>query len=140
MMMLKRLLLVVTIAAAVVAATAWPRLNDVETGRTPEYPDLKVREYAASPEHAIKAVQEALARLPGWSFVGAGSGPVGSQVRAVHATRVFRLKDDVTVTIRREGGRTRVSIRSRSRIGVWDFGQNARNVRELLAELDRTLG
>jgi len=43
------------------------------------------------------------------------------------------------VRIRREGGKTLVSVRSRSRWGPSDFGQNARNVRELLAALDGAL-
>lgn len=137
--MAKRVLLVLLVAGAVVAVTAWPRINDVETGRTPEYPDLKVREYAGSEEEVSKAVKDAVARLPRWDFVGAGKGPGGSEVQALHSTPVFRFKDDVTVRIRREGSKTRVSVRSRSRVGKWDFGQNARNVRELLAELDRAL-
>ena len=137
---MKRLLLLLALVAVVLAATAWPRLSDVETGRTPEYPDLRPRDYAAGEEAVMKAAKRCLERLPRWSFVGAGSGPAGSEVRALHATRVFGFKDDVTIRIRREGERTRVSVRSRSRVGAWDFGQNARNVRELLGELDRSLG
>ena len=53
--LLPRLLLVALVAAAVWAVTAWPRLNDVETGRTPEYPDLQVRRYAASPARVAPA-------------------------------------------------------------------------------------
>jgi uncharacterized protein (DUF1499 family) len=45
----------------------------------------------------------------------------------------------VTVRVRGAGGRSTVSVRSRSRVGKWDFGQNARNIRELLTELDREL-
>jgi uncharacterized protein (DUF1499 family) len=58
----------------------------------------------------------------------------------VASTRVFRFKDDVNVRIRREGAKTKVSVRSKSRMGTMDFGQNARNVRELLAALDREMG
>lgn len=134
---MKKVLLLLAIVAAVAAATAWPRLNDVETGRTPEYPDLKPREYAARPDEVVKAVKTVLGQLPRWSVVGSGSGPEGSAIAAVHTTRVLRFKDDVNIRVWREGGRTRVSVRSRSRVGVWDFGQNARNVRELLAALDR---
>ncbi len=138
--MAKKFMLLLGLVALVVAATAWPRLNDVETGRTPEYPELRPRDYAASEESVLKAAKQSLERLPRWSFVGAGSGPAGSELQAVHATRVFGFKDDVTVRIGRQGGRTRVSVRSRSRVGVWDFGQNARNIKELLGELDRALG
>ena len=137
--MIKRLLVLALVAAAAVAFVAWPRISDVETGRTPEYPDLKDRDYGASEEAVAKAAREALSSLPRWSYVGSASGPGGTRIQAVHTTRVFRFKDDVTITLRPAGGRTRVSVRSRSRMGKWDFGQNARNIRELLAELDRRL-
>jgi uncharacterized protein (DUF1499 family) len=135
--MAKRALLVLLVAAAAYLALAWPRLNDVETGRTPEYPDLTPRDYRAGPEAVSKGVQTALKGLPRWTFVGAGSGPGGAEVRAIHETLVFHFKDDVTVRITSKGGRTHVSVRSRSRVGSWDFGQNARNVRELLSALDQ---
>lgn len=137
--MIRRLLILALLVGAVAAVTTWPRINDVETGRTPEYPDVKVREYAPSQEAVTRAAQEALARLPRFTLVGSGSGPRGSEVQAVATTRIFQFKDDVTIRIWREGRRTRVSVRSRSRIGKWDFGQNARNIRELLTELDRQI-
>jgi len=133
-------ILVVAVAGgALWAATAWPRLSDVETGRSPEYPDLQDRTYDASVDTVSKTVQEALAGLPRWTVVGSGKGPEGAFVSAVHETLVFRFKDDVTVRIRRSGGRTTLSARSRSRVGSWDFGQNARNLRELLAAVDARL-
>jgi hypothetical protein len=56
---------------------------------------------------------------------------------------VFSLKYDVSLRIWREGGMTRLSVRSRSQPGKLDFkvdfGQNARNIRELLDELDRQM-
>jgi uncharacterized protein (DUF1499 family) len=121
------------------AATAWPHLNEVETGRTPEYPDLRVRAYDASVARVSHAVEEALAALPRWSIVGSGEGPQGAFVTAVHEAPLLRLKDDVTIRIRREGGRTTLRARSRSRFGPWDFGRNARNLRELLAAVDARL-
>jgi len=135
--MAKRLLLLAVVVVAVLIATAWPRINDVETGRTPEYPDLRRREYAASEEAVTRSLKQLLTRLPRWELVGGGQGPGGSELQAVHSTRVFHFKDDVTIRIRREGGRTRVGVRSRSRVGHWDFGQNARNIHELLDALDR---
>jgi len=111
----------------------------VETGKTPEYPDLKPRDYAAGAEKVAQAAKAAIARLPAWTFVGAGQGPAGTEIQAVHTTRVLRFKDDVTIRITRPAGRTRVSVRSKSRVGAWDFGQNARNIRELLSALDREL-
>lgn len=130
----------VLLAVGVAAAYArWPRINDVETGRTPEYPDLRVRAFELSEERVTRAARAAIVALPRWELVGSGRGPAGSELQAVARTRLLRFKDDVTVRIRRRGGRTELSVRSRSRIGRADFGQNARNIRAFLAELDRHL-
>jgi uncharacterized protein (DUF1499 family) len=137
---MRRFLGIVLVAAALAAALAWPRINDVETGRTPEYPDLQVRTYARDTVSVARAAQKVVERLPRWTFVGAGQGPGGAEVKAVHKTAVFRFSDDVTVRVKGAGGgRSTVSVRSKSRVGKWDFGQNARNIRELLAELDSEL-
>jgi hypothetical protein len=136
---MKKLLILGMIVAGVIALSSWPRLNDVETGRTPEYPDLKAREYAASEARVVSAVKDAMARLPGWTLLGSGRGPEGSAVTGVRTGPPLSFKDEVTVRIRRQSGVTRVSVRSRSRFAKFDFGQNARNIRELLAELDRSL-
>jgi uncharacterized protein (DUF1499 family) len=138
----KRLLLVLLLAAGgayLWGNLQWPRLNDVETGRTPEYPDLQVKEYAAGEAQVTRAAKASVESLPRWTFVGAGQGPGGAEIQAVATTRVFRFKDDVTIRIRRQAGKTRVSVRSRSRLGKLDFGQNARNIRAFLAELDQQL-
>jgi uncharacterized protein (DUF1499 family) len=137
---LKRFLLLLVIAGAVAAFLAWPRLNMVETGRTPEYPDLQPREYAAGEQRVTEALKAAAGRLSRFAFVGAGRGPGGSEVHYVASTPVLRFKDDVNVRIRREGAKTKVTVRSKSRMGTMDFGQNARNVRELMAALDREMG
>lgn len=140
--MLKKLLLLALAAGAVAAAAAWPRLAAVETGRTPEYPDLQDRVYPVPPPRSAKAVEDAVRRLSGWSLVGSGAGPAGSEVRARRAGPVPLdwLGYDVVVRIRREGAGSRVSIGSRTRFGLWDFGRNARVVRELQADVDRALG
>jgi uncharacterized protein (DUF1499 family) len=125
-------------AGAVWAVTAWPHINEVETGQTPEYPDLQVRTLSASPAQVAEVLKRGLSSQPRWRVVGVGQGPGGTVITAVHQTRVFRFEDDVTIRIRRQGGATTVSVHSRSRIGEWDFGQNARNVREVLALLPPT--
>ncbi|HXB54032.1 MAG TPA: DUF1499 domain-containing protein [Vicinamibacteria bacterium] len=137
MRLLKQIALLAAVGGALWVAFAFPRLWDVETDRTPEYPDLKAQIYMASEEKVAKGVKDAIARLPRWTLVGSGQGPGGHSLQAVHESRFFHFKDDVTIRVKREGGSTRVSVRSRSQMGVWDFGQNARNIQELLAELNR---
>lgn len=133
-----RLLLLALAGAALYAFLAWPRINVVETGKTPEYPDLQPRAFKASPERVTKGVKSALATLPRWRLVGEGTGPAGGEIQALHTTLVG-LEYDVMIRIRSEKGRTQVSVKSKSRSLDWDFGQNARNIRELIAELGRGL-
>ena len=92
------------------AATNWPRINDVETGKSPEYPDIQVQTYSASPERVGKALDAALYQRPGWTVVGSGQGPAGMALTAVHETRYLRFKDDVTVKISRQS----VTVKSAS--------------------------
>lgn len=131
---LSKVVLVIVIAAVAWAVLAWPHVNRVETGRTPEYGDLQPREYAAAPTEVSGAVETAVQRL-GWTLVGGGKGKGGSQTLAV--ARVAQIPFDVFIHVKSQKGRTVVSVKSESRHGKWDFGQNARNIRAFLAELDR---
>src|SRR5262245_9072996 len=137
--LLKWLLAIVVAGAAVAAFTTWPLLHDVETGKTPEYPELRVREFREGPERVAKALDKALADLPGWRVVGFGHGQASYSVQALHTTPVVSLEQEVSVRIWREGEKTRMTVRSKSRTELPDFGQNARNIRDLLAALDREL-
>ena len=73
-----------------------------------------------------------------WKLVAQGKGPGGSEIQAVTGTR-WLMKGEVTIRVRREGGRTRVHVKSRSQPGPADFGENARNIQLFLRELDQEL-
>ncbi len=136
---LLKLAIVIAVPVAVVAAlVSWPILDEVETGKTPEYRDIVPRDYTSTEATVGKAAKAAVERLSGWQLVGSGSGPGGTEIRAV-ATSRLPLTSDVTIRIRRTGGRTQVSVRSKSRKWPLDLGQNARNIRAFLAELDHTM-
>jgi hypothetical protein len=133
--LLVRVVLIAVLAGGAWAALAWPHLNRVETGRTPEYPDLQPHEYPASAPQVSKAVTAALAQMSGWSYTGSGSGVGGSQTQATTLVPPC----DVFIWVRATKGKTVVSVKSESRYGPWDFGQNARNIRAFLAKLDAQL-
>ncbi|PYQ52508.1 MAG: hypothetical protein DMF78_11080 [Acidobacteria bacterium] len=128
------LLVIVVLAAAAWAVLRWPHLDTVETGRTPEYPELQPRDYSASEAQVSRAVRAALNAL-GWQFVGGGRGPGGSEVQA-RARGTLPLESEVSIRIQRVGGRTRVIVRSRSPNLPWDLGENARVIEKFLAALD----
>ena len=99
---------------------------------------MQDKAYALGEDRVAAAAKAVLASLPGWTLQGAGKGPGGWSLQAVRTLPVG-LKYDITVRVVAEGGRAVVKVRSRSRVGPIDLGQNARNIRELLAALDHEL-
>ena len=68
------------------------------------------------------------------------SGPkVVASLEATAETPIFRFQDDVAVRIESSPEGTRVDMRSASRLGEHDLGQNARRIRAFLADLDAIL-
>ena len=115
-------------------AFVWPTINDVSTGATPEYPDIQPQRFAKSAEQIFAA---ALATARDMDLEITAQSPEKGQIQAVATTRIFRFKDDVTITVARDGV---VNVRSRSRIGKGDLGTNARRIRHFQDALARRLG
>jgi len=127
-----------TVILGVVAVLRiWPAINIVETGKTPEYPDIVPRQYPASKDRVFDASLRAVSKMPRWTLVS--SRPEQGDIRVEAKTRVLRFVDDVVIRMTEEGGRTAVTVRSASRVGRGDLGQNARNIRAFFLELDRQL-
>ena len=116
---------------------AWPILNIVETGKTPEYPDIQPRTYRATGNRVYEAVLHAIHHLPRWSLVG--DQPETGEVQAEATSRVFRFVDDVRIRVVNRGDLVAVEVRSASRVGRGDFGQNARNIRTFFRALDEEM-
>lgn len=123
--------------AAVALLRTWPVINVVETGRTPEYPDLQPRQYQARKDQVVDAALRAVKMLPRWSVIA--TRPEQGEIRAEATTRLLRFVDDVVIRVEEQAGSTVVNVRSASRVGRGDFGQNARNVRAFFDELERQL-
>lgn len=126
-----------TLAGVFWLLSSWPVLNVVETGKTPEYPDILPRRYEATEERVFDAALHAVNRLPRWSLVS--YRPERGEIRAEARTRLFRFVDDIHIRVASEGHATVVLVRSASRVGRGDFGQNARNIRVLFEEIDRQM-
>ncbi len=114
----------------------WPRINDVSTGTTPQYPDLQPQSFNQPVEKVFDAALET-SKAMGWDVIEQ-SRSLGT-IEAVDTTKLFRFKDDVTVTISREGDATVVNLRSHSRVGKGDLGTNARRIRHFQVELAKRL-
>ena len=118
----------------------WPMVTVVETGRSAEYPYLEAARYAELPPNVVKAAVSAGDRLPGWTLSSTDLDEGILHFDVTHS--ILRLESEVSIRIRRLDDVTLVDVRSEShgynrRIG--DFGQNARNIRKFLKELDRSM-
>ncbi|NBC21577.1 MAG: DUF1499 domain-containing protein [Alphaproteobacteria bacterium] len=80
----------------------------------------------------------ALARARGWDIVTAD--PEAGRIEATETSPWFGFKDDVAIRIEAAEGRTRVDMRSVSRVGLSDLGANAKRVGNFMRELDTQLG
>lgn len=127
------------VTGLLVAASIWPVINVVETGKTPEYPDIRPQYYTAEPTRVFEESRNAIESMERWEVVSADKP--SRTIEATHETYVFGFIDDVTVWIEPVTEFvTRVRVRSASRVGKGDFGQNARNIRGFFDALDKRLG
>ena len=105
------------------------KTNVPETQRK-AYPDIQPILLDGIAPDAAFARCEAAARALGWQIVAAI--PTEGRLEATDMTRFFGFKDDVVVRLRAEGGGTRIDLRSKSRVGLGDAGDNATRVRRFI--------
>lgn len=92
----------------------------------------------ARPASEVFAKAQAVVADSGWTLVEASEAD--GRIEATAETAWVRFKDDVVIRITAEAdGQTRVDVRSKSRMGRGDMGQNARRVRGFLSALEASL-
>jgi uncharacterized protein (DUF1499 family) len=82
---------------------------------------------ALPPHEALNALEAAARTLPRWEAQDAAAPLLWLTRR----TRLFRFVDDIVVLADSSANGTTLRLRSASRIGESDLGQNARNLAEL---------
>lgn len=109
--------------------------HDVATGESPAYPDVRPLDLSLGARAAFVAALAAARAMPGWTIVEADD--TSGSIRAEARTARLGFVDDVRIGVRPlADGRSRIHVRSTSRIGIYDFGTNARRIR---AFLDRVI-
>lgn len=133
---------------AMAEAIRTPEMNPVrEPSRTEEllrseaYPDVVGRQYEQAPDAVVEAVQ-GLVTDRGWSILSPGLstqlGPV--TVEALAHSLLLGFPADVAIRIEGGSDGTRVDMRSASRYGIHDLGDNALRIQRFLEDLDRQMG
>ncbi|HHX40640.1 MAG TPA: DUF1499 domain-containing protein [Armatimonadetes bacterium] len=122
------------------AAMVWARrryftVRSVQTGETPEYPDIVPQVFAYSPDEVWGAALEAVRTLPGWSVVAEEDG----EIRATAVGAGYRHEVSVSVEPLMNGRMVKVTTSSRCEGRMPDLGANARIVRAFQARLRELL-
>ena len=127
------------ITIMLVTAAIWPVINRVETGATPEYPEIQPLYYSAPPQRVFDEVKAGLKELE--DFEVTSTDDAAMTLTAQTSMPVLGLMQDVEVKVEPVTEFvTRVHATSTSRHGKGDLGQNARNILEVQEELQQRLG
>ncbi|MFU8806898.1 MAG: DUF1499 domain-containing protein [Bradymonadaceae bacterium] len=131
-------LVAIFVGALLVTATVWPVINVVETGKTPQYPETQPQYYSTEPRRVFDEALAGIEAMERWTLTSAVESTL-----VIEAERSGRLGfvDDVRIEVGPVTEFvTQVNVRSASRFGKGDFGQNARNIEVFFTELDDRLG
>jgi hypothetical protein len=122
-------------ARKLIQGRGWTLVHD----RPPRAP------FAAAPDSMNMEQESGGGPTAAEPFAEASSTPVAAEaaetglLQAVARTLVFGFPDDVAIRLRDTPDGTRVDMRSASRTGTHDLGQNARRIQAFFADLDSAL-
>ncbi len=94
---------------------------------------LRTRRMPAPTAETRAAILATVGKMPRWKIADS-TGPV---LWLTRTTRLFRFVDDLYVVVEPRGEQSAILVRSASRIGESDLGQNRRNIAELWSALGR---
>ena len=136
------LLLVLGLTWLVVTVDDWSRdltTNHAATSALAKKTSLHPVISAKPPRELAGIVVAAATQLRGWELAAREESGDEFTLRFVRTTRLMRFKDDITVRIRPakndDTPHYEISADSQSRVGKGDFGQNPRNLIELMDTL-----
>jgi uncharacterized protein (DUF1499 family) len=96
------------------------------------YPDIVSLTTSAPGEKVFEAAKAAIASM---GMQLADADPAQGRIEANQTSLLYGFTDDMVVRIATGAGGTKVDVRSKSRVGRSDLGQNAKRIRAFLAKL-----
>ena len=135
------IVIVVLLAAIFIVGRFYPD-NIAETAPDGGRKNLKTRVYKTDFETAVKTVKEIIPTLStyggNWKIVGESeNAEKGKIIKAEVPVVVFT--DDLEVYLKQNQDEVSIDVKSKSRVGKSDFGENARHINQLLNALDEKL-
>ncbi|MBI5444604.1 MAG: DUF1499 domain-containing protein [Deltaproteobacteria bacterium] len=98
------------------------------------YPDIQPLILPLGPKQAFERALGAV-RSQGWVLVAADQREW--RVEAYDRTFWYGFVNDIVIRVTPEGARSRIDVRSVSRVGRSDLGNNAKRIRRFIAEVGR---
>ena len=98
------------------------------------YPDLEPIRVSSTPDRALVLARETAESL-GWEILSVD--PAAGRLEAREVSRIFRFVDDIVVRVRPMATGAVIDVRSKSRDGRGDLGENARRIRAFAAAIPR---
>lgn len=100
-------------------------VNDVTTGESEAYPELRSLYPTVSTTEAMKRARAVAEEMPGWTCEDVEP----FELHCEATTPTLGFVDDVWITVHEHGPKvSKVKIRSASRVGKGDLGTNARRI------------
>ena len=113
----------------------WISKNTYATRTDSPEPELRPRSYRKPMSEVLAAAQSAVGAIPRWKVEEVSEKD--SKIHATRTTGLFRFVDDIYIDVAAGAdGRLELNVHSKSRVGKGDFGQNRRNILELMKQLD----
>jgi uncharacterized protein (DUF1499 family) len=97
------------------------------------FPDIVPLRLAVAPAQAFEQALAAVSAM-GWTLIDQDAAE--GRIEASDTTTWFGFVDDVVIRVRPEDGGSRIDVRSVSRIGFGDVGQNAKRIRAYVAAIE----
>jgi len=99
------------------------------------FPDIEPMMVNGGVDDTAQTVRNIVHNM-GMEILHEGTAGDGWTVEAAHTSMWFGFIDDFVVRMTPEGPKTRVDVRSQSRVGGSDLGANAERVRDFMARLE----
>lgn len=99
------------------------------------YADVRYYPQLGTTPAKLFAKALAAAKKMGWTIVAVAPDAKGGMIQASDTTFLFGLTDDIALRVRPAGTGARLDIRSKSRVGVSDFGRNAARIGAYLKKI-----
>ncbi len=120
-----------------VGAEIAPRSNlTIAEAQQEAFPDIQPLTVDASLDETAEIVRGVLKSM-NMEILDDGPTELGWRIEAASTSLWFGFVDDFIVRLRPDGARTRVDVRSKSRVGVSDLGANAKRVRTFTDRLEK---